>query len=211
MGVFHDMMHALHIVLGTLALGSGSVAIVTRKGARLHRRAGIIYVACMIGVAITALVLATMRPNPFLFAVGIFSAAMALSGWLPARGDNPQLGKVIGITSFVAAVLLLCVGVWWVISGELFGIAAVVFGVISAQYGWRDVRRTQVRSRQQRIIAHVSAMGGAFIATVSAVSAVNLELLPPLVRWLWPTIVGTPLIIWGIRAYLRRTSSSSAT
>jgi hypothetical protein len=57
-----------------------------------------------------------------------------------------------------------------VISRELFGIAAVVFGLILAQYGWRDVRRTNERMRQQRIVAHVSAMGGAFIATVSAVS-----------------------------------------
>jgi hypothetical protein len=89
-------------------------------------------------------------------------------------------------------------------AGDMFGITAIVFGLISARFGWQDIRRTTERNRQQRIIAHVSAMGGAFIATVSAISAVNLDMLPLLVRWLWPTIIGTPLIFWGIRLYLQR-------
>lgn len=204
MGTVFDVMLWVHIMAGTLALVGGMVAIVTRKGARLHRRSGIVYVLCMIVVGVTALVMSIIRPNPFLFAVAIFSAAMALSGWLPARGDNLQLSKMVGIASIVAATLLGVVGMWWVIAGDMFGITAIVFGLISVRFGWQDVRRTTERNRQQRIIAHVSAMGGAFIATVSAISAVNLDMLPPLVRWLWPTVIGTPLIVWGIRAYLQR-------
>ena len=204
MGTVFDVMLWVHIMAGTLALVGGLVAIMTRKGARLHRRSGIVYVLCMIVVGVTALVMSIIRPNPFLFAVAIFSAAMALSGWLPARGDNLQLSKMVGIASIVAATLLGVVGMWWVIAGDVFGITAIVFGLISARFGWQDVRRTTERNRQQRIIAHVSAMGGAFIATVSAISAVNLDMLPPLVRWLWPTIIGTPLIFWGIRSYLQR-------
>ncbi len=204
MGTMYDVMLWVHIMAGTLALVGGLVAIMTRKGARLHRRSGIVYVLCMIVVGVTALVMSIIRPNPFLFAVAIFSAAMALSGWLPARGDNLQLSKMVGIASIVAATLLGVVGMWWVIAGDVFGITAIVFGLISARFGWQDVRRTTERNRQQRIIAHVSAMGGAFIATVSAICAVNLDMLPPLVRWLWPTRRGTPLIFWGIRSYLQR-------
>lgn len=204
MGTMYDVMLWVHIMAGTLALVGGLVAIMTRKGARIHRRSGIVYVQCMMMVGVTALVMSIIRPNPFLFAVAIFSAAMALSGWVPARGDNIQVSKIIGIASIVAAILLGAVGMWWVIAGDLFGITAIVFGLISARFGWQDVWRTTERNRQQRIITHVSAMGGAFIATVSAISAVNLDMLPPLVRWLWPTIIGTPLIFWGIRSYLQR-------
>jgi uncharacterized membrane protein len=193
-----------HICAGTIALLSGVIAMLTRKGSKLHRRAGLVYVVGMLIVGATAIVMSIIRPNPFLFAVAIFSAAMALSGWLPARGDSPKLGKIIGVLSFLAAILLISVGILWIVTGDLFGIAAVVFGVISAQYGWRGIRRTVERNRQQRVVAHVSAMGGAFIATVSAVSAVNLDVLPPLVRWLWPTVIGTPLIVWGIRSYLNQ-------
>jgi hypothetical protein len=80
MGGVFDAMLWVHIVAGNIALVGGVVAIVTRKGARLHRRSGIVYVLCMIVVGVTALVMSTIRPNPFLFAVAIFSAAMALSG-----------------------------------------------------------------------------------------------------------------------------------
>lgn len=200
----HTVSLLLHICAGTIALLSGVIAMLTRKGSRPHRRAGLVYVVGMLVVGITALIMSTMRPNPFLFAVAIFSAAMALSGWLPARGDNQYLSKIIGTVSFIAAALLCGVGLWWIVTGDFFGIVALVFGVISAGYGWQDVRRTHERSRQQRIIAHVSSMGGAFIATVSAVSAVNLDMLPPLVRWLWPTVIGAPLIVWGIRSYLNQ-------
>jgi hypothetical protein len=47
-------------------------------------------------------------------------------------------------------------------------------------------------------------MVGAYIATVSAFSVVNFTFLPPMVRWLWPTAVGVPLIFIWIRSYRRR-------
>jgi hypothetical protein len=47
-------------------------------------------------------------------------------------------------------------------------------------------------------------MGAAYIATVSAVSAVNLTVLPPVVRWLWPTLVGVPVLIYLQRRYEAR-------
>jgi len=40
------------------------MAIITRKGARSHLRAGTIYVVCMIGVVVTALLMTTMRLSP---------------------------------------------------------------------------------------------------------------------------------------------------
>lgn len=50
-------------------------------------------------------------------------------------------------------------------------------------------------------------MLGAYIATVSAFSVVNLTLLPSIVRWLWPTTVGVPLILLWIRHYQRRSTA----
>ena len=40
-------------------------------------------------------------------------------------------------------------------------------------------------------------MIGSYIAAVTAFSVVNFHALPTTIRWLWPTIIGTPLIaIW---------------
>lgn len=51
------------------------------------------------------------------------------------------------------------------------------------------------------MVAHLSRMLAAFIATVSAVSAVNLTGTLGFVAWLWPTAVGTPLIVYWARKY----------
>jgi hypothetical protein len=50
----------------------------------------------------------------------------------------------------------------------------------------------------------MAGMLGSYIATVSAFSVVNFAFLPPAVRWLWPTAIGTPLITVWITYYKRR-------
>lgn len=47
-------------------------------------------------------------------------------------------------------------------------------------------------------------MLGAYIATVSVFSAVNLDFLLPQVRWLWPTAVGTPMNFLWVAFYKRK-------
>ena len=53
---------------------------------------------------------------------------------------------------------------------------------------------------------HIAFMGGGYIATVTATVTVNLTMLPPLVRWLSPTAVGVPLIVYATRSYVPRFS-----
>ena len=43
-----------------------------------------------------------------------------------------------------------------------------------------------------------------YLATVSAFSVVNLTFLPPVVRWLWPTVIGTTGILLWSRYYRRK-------
>jgi hypothetical protein len=47
-------------------------------------------------------------------------------------------------------------------------------------------------------------MLGAYIATLTAFSAVNMTFLPPVVRWLWPTIIGIPAISFWIASHKRQ-------
>ena len=47
-------------------------------------------------------------------------------------------------------------------------------------------------------------MLGSYIATVTAFSVVNFTFLPTTVRWLWPIVVGTPLITAWITYYRLR-------
>ena len=47
-------------------------------------------------------------------------------------------------------------------------------------------------------------MLAAYIATVTAFSVVNFDFLPPIIRWLWPTIVGTVGIVIWTRYYRKK-------
>jgi uncharacterized membrane protein len=46
----------IHIIAGLIGLVSGAVALSTRKGAKLHRKGGMIFVYAMMIVAITGTV-----------------------------------------------------------------------------------------------------------------------------------------------------------
>ena len=61
--------------------------------------------------------------------------------------------------------------------------------------------------------AHMSGMLGSYIATVTAFSVVNFGFLPTAARWLWPTVIGTPLIALWVTYYrlrFRRTKGAAA-
>jgi hypothetical protein len=47
-------------------------------------------------------------------------------------------------------------------------------------------------------------MMAAYIATVTAFSAVNFHFLPPVARWLWPSVVGTLGILVWVRYYRKK-------
>lgn len=67
----------------------------------------------------------------------------------------------------------------------------------------KDVRKINA-SKKMWLGRHISGMMGAFISTISAFSVVTMDILPPLVRWLWPTLVFTPLIIYWQRKISRK-------
>jgi len=50
----------------------------------------------------------------------------------------------------------------------------------------------------------LQAMAGAYIATVTAFSAVNFTFLSPFVRWIWPAAIGSVVIALLRRRYEQR-------
>ena len=51
---------------------------------------------------------------------------------------------------------------------------------------------------------HGGRMGRALIAALTAFMATNVYFIPPLLIWLGPTVIGTPLIVLGIRRFYAR-------
>lgn len=192
----------LHILAGVAALAAAGVAVGSAKGGRLHRRSGNIYTLAMLFVGLSALVLAVAHPNPFLFAVGVFSLYLVFTGWRAAmvRDGRPRgLDHAGGAVMALAELVMLGWGAQGVLAGSgaqpVILLAFGSIGLTMALADWRDWARGPVTGKA-RIARHLGRMLGGTIATITAAGVVNLGFLPDLVVWLGPTVLITPVIFW---------------
>lgn len=154
----------LHISAGAFALAVAAVALVTRKGGRLHVRAGLVFVPAMIAMGLAGALLATLRPTAVSIVAGLLSAylvatAMTRSWW---AGDVPRW------FSFGAPALAIAIGtagLWWGIAarnaadGLKDGHPAgryFVFGAIALVGAAGDLRWFGIGARRDTTIRHTA-------------------------------------------------------
>lgn len=199
----------LHIAAGTIAVSAGLGALVTRKGGRRHRQAGKVFLVTMGVVVATVFILVAFEPTTFriiLRLIAIFSGYFAFSGYRVLSRKRPSDQAHLIDWAATGAVFLTCLGLgtWglvWFLGGQSFGIVMVVFGGIGVVFGILDARAFRTTGTGEWLVNHLQRMIAAFIATVSAVSAVNLVPVIGIFAWLWPTIVGVPLIAYWSNTY----------
>lgn len=201
---------SLHVLAGVVALIAGFGAIATRKGGRTHRRAGKLYVVGMAIVVTTAVPLAIRIESWFLLAIAVFSGYLVFGGyWVILRRrtgiDGAGMVDWVGHGSMLAVGLgMILAGGWGSATGAIdLGPVLVVFGVVGGSFAVQSLRevRSPAADSTPWFETHVAYMGGAYIATVTATVTVNLTMLPPVLRWLGPTVVGAPLIAVAVRRF----------
>lgn len=97
---------AVHIGGGFSALAAGTVAIIARKGGRIHRAAGTIFVASMLTMAVFACYLAVVIPDQLVNVfISIFTSYLILTAWVTVRRDEGAVGFAERIALPVALVL----------------------------------------------------------------------------------------------------------
>jgi uncharacterized membrane protein len=201
----------VHIAGGTAALISGLVAMLTQKGGRAHRRAGIIYFAGMSAVFVSAVILSIARNNVFLLLAGFFSYYLTVRGYRILYLKNLPTGQkptaVDWLITGVAGLFILTLVGWGVTLltvGDRMGIVALVFGGIGASFVRKDVVQF-FRPPQEKMhwwYGHIGSMGGSYISAVTAFIVVNIRLAEfQWVLWIVPSVVGTILITRTIRFY----------
>ena len=200
----YQMVLAIHIGFGILALVAVPVLLVLPKGDRRHARLGLGYVVGMTGVFLTTLLLVVLKPNPFLFAVGLFSFYLVFSGWRAARqgrGANGWLDRAAAAAMAVTGLAMVALGGWGhATDGNARMAVMAVFGLIGGLFAIEDLRGALGQTGRARIARHLGRMLGGTIATLTAVAVVNLAAWPTLVVWLGPTVLLTPLIaLWSRR------------
>ena len=90
-----------HIGAGTTGLLSGTVALIARKGGRLHRTAGTVFVVAMLTMAALGAWIAALMPQRGTIVVGILTVYLVFTAWLTMRRRPNE----IGVAEYVAFVV----------------------------------------------------------------------------------------------------------
>jgi uncharacterized membrane protein len=204
----------IHILAGTVALMVAPIALLTVKGGPTHRRWGKVYFWAMAVVAATALVVGFWRGLLFLMLVAVFSFYASLSGYRVLYRKRPDLGQRPAPLDWIAAGITLATSAALIVLGLLqptptfqrLSTVAVVLGFVGLAIAGADVWQFLSPPNDKRAwwYKHMANMMGSYIATVTAFSVVNFLFLPTTLRWLWPTVIGSPAIAIWITYYKRR-------
>jgi hypothetical protein len=209
---------ALHVLVGTLSLGTGLYALVGPKTAAGHRRAGVAFFACMAGICATALWLSLARGSWFLLQVDGLSWYFAWTGWLALARSGLREGDRAPRSHLVPPIALTV----WSLGWGLYGIRnahglTIAFALLGLAASVPDLARlvAPTKRRQQWLVDHVIGFAGAFVASVTALVVVNAgHVVGPTFQhrwlfWIAPPVVGFAWI--ALHARRMRTSSRPAT
>jgi uncharacterized membrane protein len=208
----------VHILSGFTALGVGVGAMLTQKGGNAHRLSGRIYFWAMMSVFLTAVPLALLKMNYFLFAVALLSFYSAFQGYRYVRRKNQPFtwyDKASGFMALGTGFAMLGLAIHGYITGNItMAIILTVFG-LGLMTSIRDLlkmfgKRTPPDGKRDWFFAHIGSMGGSYIATFTAFAVTNLHFLPPLAQWLLPTVVGGILIRRTIQHYRTATAEKQS-
>lgn len=207
-------MLLLHIAGGIVALISGLIAMLSRKGGKSHRIAGKIYFWGMTAVFIGAVVVAIGHRNDFLLMVGFFSYYLTVRGYRILslkkldQGQKPAaLDWLIISISAIFIVALFGFGIWIFLKGSGMGVPAVVFSAVGFSFLFVDVKNfiTPPKEKMHWWFTHISSMGGSYISATTAFVVVNIQLPEHgWVLWVLPSAIGGALIAITIKKYKRR-------
>ncbi len=111
-----SLIMVLHIIMGTIAVLAGAVALIARKGSRAHRSAGKIFFTTMAIMAAAGIYLALIVPMAISVLVGIFTIYLVVTSWMAAR----EQGETIVLLHYIALAIALGVAA----GGLFYGLEA---------------------------------------------------------------------------------------
>lgn len=205
------IMLILHIITGFIALITGFLSMLNRKGGNPHRRTGKIFFAAMTGVFITAVFISIVKSLAFLFMVGVFSYYLACSGYrilylkkLHSKQKPTWLDWTISGFGIVAGIGLVIFSISWFLHRGAWGMVPLTFGAFCFINGLQDISSFfyPPKNKLRRLTTHGSRMGGSFAATVTAFIVTNVHMgTYDWVLWILPGVLIGIWISFAVRRY----------
>lgn len=219
----------IHIVSGITALIIGLIPMFSQKGGRLHNRTGLVYVYCMITVAVTALLLCGLQPfkmmRLFLTGIAVFSFYLCVSGWRATKQKKSGPTRVDRLlTYFTAVVSIAMIGFGLYLMTKFgpsfFPVLFTFFGFLTGSFARRDIFQfSRPTEKMHWFFHHITRMGGSYIATFTAALVTNARYLMPqqtpewigTMVWIAPALIGGLLIGRTVRYYKQKFAHTTRT
>ena len=217
-----SVMLWVHVVFGALAVMSGSLSMVVRKGGHMHMRAGQVVVLSRILSSLLGAVIGAMKYETLLITAqaGVLATTLLLSGLRIVRSRTfTHFGCVAlcAVSALNTVGLFVCAGIALAsLDGVLFGFGSAEYlflATIASAALFADVRqlRGRVRTFHHRIAAHLWRMCiGFFIAVGSAFTGPGSAAFPDALRTSGLLSLPEMLVIGAMLVWLTRTLFSKS-
>ncbi len=203
-------MILLHIIGGLVGLTSGAVALSARKGAKLHRKSGMIFVYAMSVMSVSGAVMAALKPERISVIAGMLTFYLVVTALLTVHRRGPGFNWVEAGAMFY--------GLTVVITALIFGVAALtsppgainepppapgfIFGAVALLGVFGDVRMLLARGVPwaQRIARHLWRMCLALWIAAASFFLGQADELPESLR-IMPLLCTPVLLVLLLMAY----------
>lgn len=197
---FFALNRYLHIAAGFTGFFVAPLALAVRKGGKAHRRWGLVFFWAMVLAGGTAIVGSQHIHSTFLLLTAVFSLYMAGYGYRSLFLKPLAWDARVEVFDWAVAGLGLAVFLGTVVYAVFTrNIPVGVFGALGAATAFRQLRgyaHAGHWAKSQWLLNHISGFLASYIAAVSAFSVTSLHFIPFPLNFLWPTLIGVPLIRW---------------
>jgi len=189
-----NIVMAIHVASGLLALPAGTIAVAARKGGRLHARSGTVFLGAMLVLGSTAALLEPFRqPTPGSPIGGIVVCYFVATSWMAARRRDGRTGR-FEILACAAAFLLGGLMAYGAVTGAgstpagrgpIYAVTGLV--LLAGLLDLNAILRAPL-TRAQRISRHLWRMCFAFFIATGSFFLGQQDVLPAAVR-------GSPILL----------------
>ncbi len=182
-----NILMAIHIAGGLLALPAGAIAVAARKGGQLHTRAGALFLGSMLVLGVTASILGRFKDPPDSGLGGLIVCYFVLTSWVAARRRDGTTGwfEILACaTALGTAALMLWGGLMQGATtpagpGVVFAVAG--FCLAAGLLDLNAILRAPL-SPKQRVARHLWRMCTAFFIATGSFFLGQQDVLPAAMR-----------------------------
>lgn len=190
-----NVLMAVHVLLGTVAVVSGAIALVAKKGSIPHIKVGQIFVISMITSSLLGSVLGLVKPQQLYitFHAGILGVTLIASSWLTVRKrpfTTDRIDHLISSVNILNTAALIGLGIYALqqTDGTLLGFHGADYLFLAVMAGIAAVSDISLIFRKavaahHRLARHLWRMCfGFFIAAGSAFTGPGANAFPKVIQ-----------------------------